>query len=232
MKSLTLLSRAGLLIALLLLCGLVPRAARAQASTVLSFAQARLPVVPVHHHHIYFTFNIDGCDPTQGYYILFQLNSSGTDCPETLCVAPWLRCGSGGVASGRAGTTAGTIIIRPLSGGWTAYEFTFDVTGAFTQIFDATRQKKAASGISRLLCSVYYERSQPIAQDRNYSVLGPIAHAFEYPGVQVRNFRFVVQAQGSGQSHLSPGQSANWALSNAFLNNGMFATGDFRLTPR
>src|SRR5215218_10004590 len=77
--------------------------AEGQQSTVTTLAQAQIPVVPRHHHHIYFTFNIDGCNPTQGYYILFQLNSTGTDCPETLCIAPWLKCGSGGVATGPAG---------------------------------------------------------------------------------------------------------------------------------
>jgi hypothetical protein len=231
MKSLSVLLRVGLVTALLLLDGQTPRVAHGQAPTVLTFAQAQIPVVPRHHHHIYFTFNIDGCDPTQGYYILFQVNATGTDCPETLCVAPWLNCGSGGVATGRAGATSGTIVIRQ-SGGWTSYEFTFEVNGAFTQIFDATRKQKAASGSSRLLCSVYYERSQPIARDGNFSVLGPIAHAFEYPGVQIRGFRFNVQALGSGQSHLFPGRAANWGLSNAFLQNGAFGTGDFRLTPR
>jgi hypothetical protein len=228
MKSLSILSG---VLAALLLGGFAARSAYAQQSTVTTFAQAHLPVVPVHHHHIYFTFDIDGCDPTQGYYILFQLNTTGTDCPETLCIAPWLNCGGGGVGTGRAGVASGSIVTRQI-GGWTAYQFTFEVNGAFTQIFDAARRTKAASGISRLLCSVYYERSQPIARDQNFSVLGPIAHAFEYPHAQIRNFRFIVQAQGSGQSHLFPGRAANWSLSNAFLDNGAFAAGDFRLTPR
>jgi hypothetical protein len=204
----------------------------AQAADIISFAQARIAVVPRHHHHIYFTFNINGCNPTQGYYILFQVNQTGTDCPETLCIAPWLNCGGGGVSTGRAGVASGSIVSRQR-GGWWIYEFSFQVQNAFTQIFDAARQTKAASGYSRLLCSVYYERSQPLdPRDPNYSVLGPIAHAGDYPGVVVRNFRFNIQAQGSGTSHLFARQTAGWQLSNAFLQQAGLAVGDFQLTPR
>jgi hypothetical protein len=224
-----------LIIAFWLALGLAaPRPALSQNQTQ-TLAQAGLPIIPLHHDHIYFTFDINGCEPTQGHYITFQLNAhpTGTACPETLCIASWLRCGTGGVARGRAGVATGTVTTRRLADGWTQYSYVFQVNGAFTQIWDASRKAKVATGSSILSSRVTYERSQPLdPRDRNYSVLGPIAHAADYPGVGVRNFSFSVSAQGSGPSLLIAGRTARWQLSSVFMQNGNFATADFQLTPR
>jgi hypothetical protein len=200
-----------------------------------TLAQAGLPIIPLHHDHIYFTFDIDACNPTQGYYITFQLNAhpTGTGCPETLCIAPWLNCASGGVARGRAGAAIGTVITRRLPDGWTRYEYAITVSRAFTQIWDATRRAKVATGSSGVNFRVVYERSQPLNRnDPNYSVLGPVAHARDYPGVGLRRFLLAASAQGSGPSLLIRGRTAQWTLGNIFMSDGNFATGDFQLTPR
>jgi hypothetical protein len=223
----------------LTLFGLVggPPAGGQGSDIITTFARLPTPIVPLHHFFIYFTNNLDGCESTQGYYILFQVNNdrTSTQCPETICVDAFVRnlCSRGALPLGRAGTTSGSIVLG-RSGPWYTHEYAFDVRNTFTVIIDAARDKIVATGYSRMQGSVGYWRTAPNdpADRRIYSVLGPIAHAFEFPNVALRNFRFVMQAQGSGPSLLVPGTTARWSLSNAFLQNGDFGVGSFQITPR
>jgi hypothetical protein len=218
--------------------------ARAQSPGGGSLAAAFPPVIPLHHRQVWFTYRVNNLpppcgsgDPTQGFIVAVQLNPStgaNNNCPETICLPSWIDCGpAGDVLSLQAGVTNGNMQVKQLADGWIAYRYDFQVSGAYTQAWDAAQspaQHKVAVGYSKITGNVYYERNQPVPMDANYSVLGPIAHAFQYTA-QIRNFSFQVQAQGSGQSLLFAGQTARWTLSALFKDKNSVAVGQFNLTP-
>lgn len=209
----------------------------AQQATRRTLAQMNLLVIPEHHQQIYFTYGIASCNPSQGKYITFQLNNTGDSCPETRCIpTAWLKCDQGTVAALGAGTASGTVVSRPLPGGWTAYVFTVQVTNAYTQFFDAAQQAKVADGFSRLSFQVSYDLYGLLEQipiDFK-SILGPVAHrndpAFQALGQPTRNFSMKMSAQGSGQVTVT--NPASWELTNVFLRDGTFGVGSLNLAFR
>jgi hypothetical protein len=237
-------SRALVLATASLVVGLAAgRAVQAQGGSVSTLAQMNLPVVPRHHHQIYFTYHLNNLfNPTTGNYIAFQLNDTGNDCPETLPLPPWINCGPGGdVLSPQPGVASGTVVARPTADGWTSYRFSVQVQGAFTQIWDASRQAKVAQGTSRMSLGVAYDLSEPLSALPDclnpgcfYSVLGPKAHEADLNqlGIHIRNFSFTVDASGSGSTLPAPGRPATWQFAGVFLTAQNLALGHFSLNSR
>jgi hypothetical protein len=209
---------------------------RAQGPSGSVLADALPPIIPLHHHHLWFSFQYNSANPTSGFLIALQLNNSGGNCTETLPLPKWLNCRSGEVASlsNGAGTATGTFGVSETNDGWTRYQADFRVRNAFTQIWDVSRKMKVAVGYSSFNGQVSYEREVPVSPEQDsfiYSVLGPVAHAWQYPNIGLRSFFFHADVSGTGQSLRLPGQPAQWSLSSIFMQNNDLAIGRFGLTP-
>src|SRR5262249_48208802 len=57
------------------------------------------PIIPLHHHHLWFSYQYNPANPVTGFLMTLQLNDQGGNCTETLPLPLWLNCNGGDVES-------------------------------------------------------------------------------------------------------------------------------------